>query len=288
MAPPIFKDLGKATNDLLSKDFPSTFEVKTDTTTAEGLNLNTKLVRGSGSDFSGEFNPKYNLASRGVKLSATVTTSKSLEVEVSKTDAVIAGLKATLKGKAPAFDAPGKEVLTLSTEYKSDRVAITSSLDVVAPKTPLGGLSFVVPYDNVLLGVDVAYALGSSPDLKKVNATVGYTGTGVNFTGFRNWSSAGAVYGATFYHKTGSRARDANIGAEIKHTPGSGRQPDLQIGAAFPLDSGDAKVKLGTNGRIGLGYATRVNMWSTLKLGLNVNAADTRDHTLGMSLSVHD
>jgi hypothetical protein len=293
--PQFFKDIGKTGNDLLVKKYPQNFEVTAETTLCKGddheSSQKTQLTSDGEGQVAANFNPKWNLKSKGVNLSAKIYTSKKLELEISNTGKIAEGLKTVLKVTAPAFEQIGSsqgQQIKAEAEYKAEKVAVTASVDLVNEK-PAATLSVVTAKDRLQGGLDVAYALGSSPDIKSLAAVVGFTGDAFQWTLSRkaNERYNGKVsYGVNVYQQI-----DANLqlAAEVNYDASAEKAaPSILVGGQYKLDNSSVKAKFGSNGRVGIAYSQELNYFSRATFGLDLNAGDSKDHKLGLLLEFHD
>lgn len=295
MPPVFFKDLGKTGKDLLAKKYPANFELTEETkiqkdgdwtATQKGV-----IKRNGDNEFSGSFNPKFNLKSSGVSLSATVHTDNKLQLETS-TEKLANGLKSILKVTAPSLTQLGSgkdaQQVRAEFEYKQEKVAATVGIDLLNEK-PTASISAVSAKDKLQGGVDATWSLGSAPDLKSLALALGYSGDNWQATLSRTakeGASGKVNYGVNVYQKVDDKLQ---IGAQVSFDASAEKAaPTLLFGGQYKLADASVKAKCGSNGRLGVAYAQEVNYFTRVTVGLDLNTADSKDHNLGLLVELHE
>jgi len=296
MPPSFFADLGKTPKDLLNKDFPTTLEVTTETKLSSGgdvaVSQKSKLTRGADGSLAGSLAPKWSFLSYGVTLLATLYTSKKLEIEASLKDKGVAGLKSTLKVNAKSFEAVGSQKdaqqVSAEFEYAHEQVAVAFAVDLIAPK-PQVALGVTGKREQWTGGVEAKYSLGASPDLAALASALHYAGSNWSATLTRaanEGARAQVSYVARLHHKVDDALQ---LAADLSWAADADKAaPVLVVGGQFKGARSDLKAKVTTAGRIGLAYTQDLNYFASVTLGLDANAADSKDHKVGVAVKIHD
>jgi hypothetical protein len=282
--------------DLLSKDFPTNLEITAETKLATSGDVTgsqkSKVTRNADGSLVGSIAPKWNLVSYGVTILATLHTSKKLELEASLKDKVLAGLKSTLKVNAKSFDAVGsqKDAQSVSAEfeYLHEYAAAALSVDLLAPK-PQVSLGLTGKREQWTAGVEAKYSVGAATDLAALAAALHYAGSNWAAT-FTRAAAEGARAQVTYTARVHHKVDDAlQVAAELSWAADAEKAaPVLVVGGQFKGARSDLKAKVGTTGRVGLAYTQDLNYFASATLGLDLNAADSKDHKLGLALKIHD
>lgn len=279
-APVAYKDLGKAASDVLNKDFVSGLGITAETKASDGTEIKVAL-KNLGDKPSASFKPKFRLkAIDGAEVSVDVGSSGSIDLEGSKKDFLLDGLKVTVKASSKdlALSTPkGKTEF----DFKHQRVAIAAAFDLLGAKTPSLAASVVVPMDNLQFGVNTKTDVGNNPALSAFDLRLAYSTGDFKALLYRNAGSS-VTYGAS-YHQLVSR--DIKIAAEIKSVDAAA--PSLVFGGQFALDNGATfKAKASTDARLGFSYGADLNRNVKVTLGLDVDSKNTQDHKVGVALKL--
>jgi len=124
--PPLFKDLGKRSSDLLTKEYPSEekkFEWKG--TTSNGVTIETNAVQKGDGPIVGTITPSYKYKEYGLNVLGEFNTNKDIKLETSVENQGVQGLKATLTGEQKGKDT----FATLAAEYKHQHATVNGSVD---------------------------------------------------------------------------------------------------------------------------------------------------------------
>eukprot|EP01089_Gocevia_fonbrunei_P006469 TRINITY_DN1715_c0_g2_i1.p1 TRINITY_DN1715_c0_g2~~TRINITY_DN1715_c0_g2_i1.p1 ORF type:complete len:320 (-),score=87.92 TRINITY_DN1715_c0_g2_i1:51-1010(-) len=296
---PLFRDLGKNTNDLFLRGFPLTHRFEYTTVAENGLKfvsvVERKTRKGqdeSGKDvstdyFFGSFQPKIELRPQGVNFIGTIDTEK-VAGELSLADILTPGLKATFKGSATERSVESSGEL----EYRKETA--TLNLGVIyrdsKPKLDLGA---VLAHQGLALGVQVGYFL---PLAGNAGAVEGFAvATNYNTPIFDLLVSLNGKYdkaqlklnvgGKALYNHNAKTQFATDVSYDLsKSFPTA---VALKLLAAYKFDEAtSAKAKIDTiGGNIGLAYAQKLNSNVTLTLGTEINAFKAEEHKLGFSLT---
>lgn len=296
MPPALFADLGKTPKDLLAKDFPTNLEVTLETKLATAGQVTgsakSKVTRNADGSLAGSIAPKWSVLAQGLSLLATLHTSKKLELEATLQDKLVAGLKATLKVNAKSFDLLGSQKdaqsIAAEFEFRRDFYAANAAVDLLAAKPQLT-VAATALYEQLTGGFEAKYSIGGATDLAALAVALHYAGS--NWAATLTRAAAEGVraqvsYTARLHHKVDDALQ---VAAELTWAADADKAaPVLNVGGQFKGARSDLKAKVGTSGRIGLAYTQDLNYFASVTLGLDVNAADSKDHKLGLALKIHD
>jgi voltage-dependent anion channel protein 2 len=281
--PGLYADLGKKTNDLLTKEFPDRHKLEVKTKTNSGVSFDGSITRNLDGSFYGSLNPKYKLSGHGITLGATVDTKRALKVEVTSED-LVPGLKASVTGHADS------ESLTVDTEYKHEYITVGGSLNVLSPKGNRLTASTVVGYEGLALGLQAEYVYDK---WQNINGVASYTRPDSISTLFArvNTQAATNIIGITHHHRLTNRASIA--GEATLDVTKTSESPKITIGGTYDFLESPTTVKgkLDTEGRFALSYAHRLNKYTRLILGTSVNTnnfSPSGNHTFGLTLAIND
>lgn len=281
--PGLYADLGKKSNDLLTKEFPDRHKLEIKTKTSSGVSFDGSITRNNDGSFYGSLNPKYKLSGHGITLGATVDTKRALKVEATAED-LVPGLKTSVTGHADS------ESLTVDAEYKHEYITVGGSLNVLSPKGNRVTASTVVGYEGFALGLQAEYVYDK---WQNINGVASYTHPDFVSTLFArvNTHATTNIIGLTFHHRINNRA---SIAAEASlDVTKTSESPKITVGGAYDLLDSPTTVKgkLDTEGRVSLSYAHRLNNYARLILGTSVNTnnfSPSGNHTFGLTLSIND
>jgi hypothetical protein len=269
MAPPLAKDVGKTTKDLIEKEFPNTradapafdlaLEFKSKNAVGDGLlkigsNLGDALTASVEQSFS------YKPWNMGVKL--TLESAGNYKSEVSVTDLGVKGLKVIGNHEAKSGDFKG------SFEFKNDRFSANGSFDSKG-EIPF---SAVVQHNKLLAGVDLVATSGGA--LKKHDAFVNYADGDYNVT-VRTADKFNTL-SVGYLHNVNS---DVVVAAQVGHgTNFSKIDPALVLVGSLKLDSSTA-----VKAKVGVKQGANV-----LGLALAQKLSDSAKVTVGASYGLND
>lgn len=264
--PPSFKDLGKAANDLLSKDFPvngTNLEIKTKAPNnvvfkVDGIrDGNTGLINGN-------LEAKYLLPKYGLTFTPTWSTTNLVKAQFELDNKIAKGLKLDLATAVDPVSTAKSAALTAT--YKQPGLHTRTLVDLF--KGPSFTLDAVIGRDGFLVGADATYDVQKAA-ISKYNATIGYSAPeyAISLHGLANLS----VFHASYYHKVN---RDVEAGAKAVFEPKSGKNLSLEVGTRAYLDNASfIKAKINNTGILGLGYTQALRPGVKVSFGL---ALDTQ------------
>ncbi|KAJ3124819.1 Mitochondrial porin [Nowakowskiella sp. JEL0407] len=279
MSPPFFHDIGKSSNDLLSKDYPvGSGKLEVHTTTANGVKFS---VLGSKDNKSGaigsELKTKYSDKSRGLTITESWTTSNVLSTQVELVDSIAKGVKFDLHGSL--LPAVGSKNAKAGVEYKQDNVVVRTALDLFKGPTLTGDA--VVGSDGWLLGGEVAYDV-SDAKVTRYNAAIGYSNK--EYTVSLHANNQMSSFTAGYFHRV---AADIEAGARASWNKAANSPVNIEVGTKYVLDkSAFVKAKIDNTGRLGLGYTQILRPGIKLSLGGLFDTArlNENSHKVGLSL----
>ncbi|KAF5369422.1 hypothetical protein D9758_002606 [Tetrapyrgos nigripes] len=260
--PPSWKDLGKASKDLLDKDYPFS---------SNSIEVNTKAndvafkVTGNdaGGNPSGELEAKFNNKKHGFAVTQTWTTSNFLKSNFELENVFAKGTKVELNTVLQ----PEKQTKSalVQTTYKQSGFNVHSALDVF--KGPTFTADAVFGRDGFLVGGEASYDV-TGGNIARWAAAVGYNAPeyAVTIHGLNNFKK----FSASYYHRVNP---DVEAGAKAvydsKATTGG---VALEVGAKTYLDpSSFVKTKISNTGVLALGYTQALRPGVKVSLGLAVD-----------------
>jgi len=259
--PPSWKDLGKASNDLLGKDYHfsgTSLEVKTKT--PSGV---TFKAAGSSSSkdnhINGDIEAKYSDFKNGLTVTQTWTTTNVLRNQVELENNFAKGLKLDLSTSLH----PEKNAKTavLNAIYKQSGMHTRTSLDIF--KGPVFTADTVIGRDGLLIGAEAGYNV-TDGKIHKYAAALGYNGPdyAVTVHGHNNFN----MFSASYYHRVSS---DVEAGAKAVYDSKGHGGVGLEVGTKAYLDSASfIKAKINNAGVIALGYTQSLRPGVKVTLGL--------------------
>ncbi|KAI8927953.1 eukaryotic porin/Tom40 [Entophlyctis helioformis] len=279
--PPAFSDIGKAINDLVSKDYPvGSAKLEVNTTTPNNIKF---TVSGNKDNKSGaiasELKAKYTDKSRGLTFTETWTTTNVLGAELELEDSLAKGLKLNLIGSL--LPEKGTKNAKAGLEYKQDYVFTRSSLDLFKGPTILADA--VVGNNGFIVGAEVAYDV-SDAKVQKYSAAAGYIAP--QYTISLIAANKFNLFSASYHHKVNAKVE---AGAKATWNKLADSNVAIEVGTKYVLDR-DAylKAKVDNTGRLGLGYTQVLRPGIKLSLGglFDTTRLQNDVHKVGLSLTL--
>jgi len=277
----VFKDIGKACNDLLSKDYKvgkTIVEVKSKT--PSGVTITPTATR-SGDAVSGTLAAKYNLLP-WLESEATFGTSGSVSLNIEAADAITKGLTLTAECDRQA---PGKPGLLASgnciAEFKSELLACKTSYDFY--KMDLLASASTV-YDALVMGVDCAFCTRKGA-VQKYAAACQYVQPDFTVSAKCEDKSGAKTLSCTYFHKVSS---DMQLGVSLAK-PLAKSDVAIQFGCAYKLDKDTAvKMKVDSEGILCSSYKQKISPLTTMTLAAQVDTVNLSDnkHKFGLQLNI--
>jgi len=260
--PPSWKDLGKASNDLLSKDYHfhgTTLEVKTKT--PNGVTFKAGGFRDSKSNLiNGDIEAKYVDFKHGLTITQAWTTSNVLRSQVEIDNQIAKGVKLDLN--TSLHPDKGNKTALLNAVYKQSGVHTRAALDIF--KGPVFTADTVVGRDGMLLGAEAGYNV-TDGSLTKFAVALGYNQPdyAVTLHGLNSLNT----FSASYYHRVSA---DVEAGAKAiydnKSTHGG---VALELGTKAYLDQASfIKAKINNSGVVALGYTQALRPGVKVSFGL--------------------
>lgn len=292
-APVVFADLGKLSNDLLTKDFPSDKAervVEFKGTTAANLKLTSKVTTKVDGSSSGTFiaeNTFPGLGNAAGKLELTTdrVCKSSLEVK----DKLAKGLKTKYESDA-AHGKGTKHSVNLTYNHAAAAATATLTYNKGQLETKAGVVVGLV--NNVSLGAEVQYHPSEAPALRTVATRLAYS-TGdfdVNLTGKMDQADEAdkQIVGITYHHKiSGSWQVAADVNYDLAS---SDAKPVLKVGSAWQQNNETLwKVRVDTNGHVAGSVKQKYNDNVSFTIGTawDVNNLDAKSSSkFGFSLNI--
>ncbi|TDL23231.1 voltage-dependent ion-selective channel [Rickenella mellea] len=294
--PPSWKDLGKSSNDLLSKDFPigkNSLEVKTTTPSnvvfkVAGHHIDDNPV------IEALAEAKYTDRKNGLVFTQGWTSINSLLTQVELENQVVNGLKLDLttvlppsaQGAGPGEKPKHKDLAKsaiFNAIYKQPGLHSRASLNLF--RGPTFTADAVVGHDGFLLGAEASYNV-STGLLEKYAAAVGFSAPeyAVTVQGTENFAN----YSASYYHRV---SRDVEAGGKVTYIGKKASEGvQLEVGTKAYLDSAAfIKAKINNAGLLSLGYTQALRPGVKASFGLSLDtqrfnsAFNTTAHKVGTS-----
>ncbi|KAH9480351.1 Mitochondrial outer membrane protein porin [Psilocybe cubensis] len=284
--PPSWKDLGKSSNDLLTKDYNyngATLEVKTQT--PSNVAFKVQGTRDSKSQLiTGDIEGKWVDKVHNLTLTQTWTTANVLRNQIEVDNLITKGLKLDLATSLTPDK--GAKTAVLNAAYKQSGIHTRASLDVF--KGPNFTADTVFGRDGFLVGAETSYNV-TTGSITRYAAAIGYNAPeyAVTVHGLNNFNT----FSASYYHRV---SRDVEAGAKAvydsKATHGG---VALEVGTKAYLDSSAfIKAKINNSGTIALGYTQGLRPGVKASFGLALDTQKLNDanpsgpaHKVGVSFT---
>jgi len=272
--PPSWKDLGKSSNDLLSKDYPihgTSLEVKTKTPS----NVTFKVAGSTdakSNHISGDVEAKYVDPKNGFTVTQAWTTTNILKTNVEVENQIAKGLKFEIN--TSLHPDKGTKHGLLTTIYKQPGLHSRAFLDVF--KGPSFTADTVIGRDGFLLGAEGTYNV-TEGRISRYAAALGYSAPeyAVSLHGLGNLNT----FAASYYHRV---SRDVEAGAKaIYDSKAASGNVSLEVGCKAYLDpSAFIKAKVNSAGTLVLGYTQSLRPGVKMSAGLALDTQKLNDHSL--------
>ncbi|KAI8912784.1 eukaryotic porin/Tom40 [Gorgonomyces haynaldii] len=246
MIPPSFSDLGKATNDLLGKDYPSgSAKLEVNTTTANGIKFTVTGTKDNKSGFiASDLKAKYADKARGLTFTETWSTANVLGATLELQDSIAKGLK--LEANGTILPEKGTKNAKAGFEYKQEYIFTRGSLDLFKGPTLSGDA--VIGADGYVVGAEFGYDV-SEAKITKYAGALGYIAP--LYTIQLLAANKASVFSASYYHKVNAQVEAGAKASWNKSDAGVG----IEVGTKYQLDkTAFIKAKVDNKGILGLGY----------------------------------
>jgi len=287
--PPAWKDLGKSSNDLLTKDFPTagqSLEVKT----RAPNNVLFKVAGtrdGKSAVIAGDLEGKFADPKNGIIFTETWTTKNQLKSLLELEGQIAKGLKIDVNTVLEP-DTAAKSAI-IGTHYKQSGLHVRGFFNVF--KGPTFTADAVAEKDGFSLGGEAVYDVRDG-QIKGYNAALGYSKPeyAVTIHGLQKLST----FSASYYHRVSSDVEAAAKAIYNSKAPTS--NVNLEVGVKNYLDpQAFVKAKINNSGILVLGYTQLLRpgvkasfgvALDTQKLGGGIDEKPTGTaHSVGASLT---
>jgi len=276
----VFKDIGKACNDLLSKDYKvgkSSVEVKSKT--SSGVTL-TPTATKTGDKVSGSLAAKYALMP-WLTSEATLNTCGALDLTIEACDALSQGLTLTAEcsatGKGNCLLSKG----TLIADYKTEVGTCKASYDYYSD-TLTAAASFV--YGAFVGGVDCSYNTGKGA-LSKYSTACQLTQPDFVVSAKCASNKGALTLGCGYYHTV---SPDLQIGVDLCK-PLEKADLGIEFGCAYKLDKETSvKGKVDADGKLSASYKQKLSKLTTMTLAAQIDTVNLNEakHKFGLQLNM--
>lgn len=277
----IFKDIGKACGDLLSKDFgvgSTTVELKTKT--SNGMEFTPKMTKKDDSSISGELKAAYGFLP-GFAGECTYTTAGSISANVKATK-----LMPGLELKAECEKSPSSKAFfgagNLIVDYKQEMFTCKTSYDIYK-KDLLASASTV--FGALTCGADCAYNTGKGALAKYAFACQFVQPDFIVSAKLANAKGANTA-SCGYYHKVSPLMQ---VGVDLSQQLSKPVSPDIAFGCAYKLDGATTvKGKVLSKGNLCLSYKQKISSLTTMTLAtqIDINELSSNKHKFGLELNI--
>lgn len=275
-----FKDVGKASNDLLNNDYLFMAQkLKVKTRSPNGVEFTTEATLKGSKGVSGKLSSAFT-PFEGIKVSKLcVTTGGRFQTEASLTNTGVDGVKVTVKAEEGADQPPAGE---LCVDYANSNTVVNTSVDVCDANGPTLYGAATFSHGNFLVGGEVRYSTGfdseaGSAALTDYNAVAQYKDEDW-VAAIKTKKCASAV--SVSVHKTMSK--DVQYCTEYNHASNL-----LSLGGIYKLD-GSTKLqgKVNSKGTVSANaiqqISAGVKLISSVELDAKNFAGDS--HKFGLQI----
>jgi len=277
----VYKDIGKACSDLLSKDYKvgkTIVEVKSKT--PSGVTI-TPTATKSGDAVSATLAAKYNLLPWLVG-EATFGTSGSVALNCEATDALTKGLMITAECEKAAPGKPGLlQAANFIVDYKQDMFTCKTSFDYYKADL-LASASMC--YGNITSGLDCTYSTAKGA-LGKYALACEFVQPDFTVSAKCADSKGAKTLSCGYYHKVSPLMQ---VGVNLSK-PLSKPDTDIEFGCAYKLDKDTSvKSKVDSAGMLSLSYKQKVSALTSMTLAATIDAVNLSDnkHKFGLQLNI--
>jgi len=279
MAPVEFGDIGKASKDLLSKDFnfgKTKFEAKT--ISASGVEFTSNVERNNADGvLRGEVKTKVHHRDSGLTVTDSYSTTNDLSLKVEAAE-LAQGVKVDLETK---FNLETKQSADLKLGFGFKNDWLNSSLSTNLFGKRKAKLDAVVKSGDYLLGTQASFD-ASTFRVSEINTAVGYSANDLSFS--FHTTEVFTSYSAFVSHKVST---DVHVSTAVSYRQGDERSL-VEFGSQFALDNdASLKLKFDSSGKVGLGYIHKVRPDLKASFGLLIDShnLDQSGHKYGFGLT---
>jgi len=278
MAPPNFGDIGKACNDLFSKDFPTAVKLEVKTRAPNGVQF---TVRGSEDPkigaIAGEIEGKYTDLATGITFTESWTSANALKGKLELEQNFPKGLKAEITGELnPATSARNAKFGLI---YAQPTFHARTFVDVL--KGPVVTGDAVLGHEGFLVGAEASYDIGLGA-IKRYQATVGYAAPEyiVSVNGNNNMST----FTASYYHRVSALVEAGGKATYDAKSPS--KDVALEIATKYILDpTAYVKAKINNGGIAAVSYNQILRPGIKVGIGATIDTQHFNEsaHKIGFS-----
>ena len=274
--PALYKDFGKKSRDLLSKNFPDSVNLEV----SQNQPVNVKLTTNSrvgGSTIEGEVSKEFKLPSLELPSKVTVFTESLSKyyVDGQVENLVLPGTKLNLRTTYKAGQYENK----LSSEYKRDYLSVSSSFNAAAKNTATA---------SVAVGGKCGFIAGGDGELavetKQVNSSsvaVGYISKNFEVLAASKLNPKSKVYTVNFWSALPS---GVNFASELLYDAST--KPSARFALERSLaDNLTGKVRWDTKNRVAVSLVTKLNPNLELTVAEEVDFEAANVAKVGLSLT---
>ncbi|KIM89506.1 hypothetical protein PILCRDRAFT_813442 [Piloderma croceum F 1598] len=271
--PPSWKDLGKSSNDLLSKDYyfhGTSLEVKTKT--PSGVTFKVQGSQTKSDAIIGDIEAKYIDSKNGLTFTQAWTTANVLKTQVELENQFAKGFKLDLN--TSLHPDKNHKTAVLHAIYKQSGLHTRTAVDLF--KGPTVTADTVIGRDGFLLGAEASYNV-TEGKISHYSAAAGYNAPeyAVTLHALSNLHN----FHASYYHRVSA---DVEAGAKaVYDTKATAPGVALEVGAKAYLDSAAfIKAKINNSGVLALGYtqALRPGVKASFGLALDTQKLNDASH----------
>ncbi|KZW01539.1 voltage-dependent ion-selective channel [Exidia glandulosa HHB12029] len=279
--PPVWKDVGKSSNDLLSKDFPidkQSIEVKTRTPSNVTFRVFGEQHSKKPDVINADIEAKYQDKASGITFTQSWTTLNALKTLVELDDKVAKGVKLELASSlTPAPPGSEKAVTAKSTlltaTWKQPGVHTRAVLDLF--KGPTFTADTVLGRDGFLVGLEGSYNV-SEGRITRYATALGFSAPeyAVTLHGLGNLST----FSASYYHRV---SPDVEAGAKaVWDSKAHSSAVSLEVAAKAYIDKAAfVKARINNAGILSLAYTQNLRPGVKASFGLALDTQRLQDPT---------
>lgn len=282
MSVPQFKDISKAANDIVSRDFyhsaPLSLEIKTKAPNGVSFSVDGKSSAKSNA-LAGKLEAQYADKSTGVTLTQGWTSANILNTKVDLKEAFTPGLNATID--TSFLPQSGAKTAKVGLTYKQPGVNAHVLVDVLKGPGFTGDIA--LGHGPFIAGTEISYDLGNAK-ISKYSTAFGYIQP--TYSASVSATNNLSVFSAGFYNKV---SLVTEVGAKATWDSKAANSSDVGIEAAVKhtLDaSAFVKAKVNNVGVAAFSYSQALRPGVTLGVGLLADTQRLNEsaHQFGLSL----
>lgn len=286
MSLPLFKDFNKPAKDFLSKNFPTTNKTTLKTAAENGVSFEVSAENKGGAYF-GTFKPKLVLDKYDTEFAGEFTSDNLFKGDVTVKD-LLPGLTTKFHGETGDGKDGARDKAEIDLTYKHESATVNAVATMDIPKqAPTVKLSTVLGFGDFSGGAAATLNLSEEFGPSDVSAGLGYKTGGYNITALANGKLADSAWnlsGNVLYKVD----NDLSVAAQVNYDLGKGADGiSGTIAGKYSLDaSSSVKAKFTNGGALTLAYSNKVNKYSTLEIGTEIDTLGAGAGKFGAHLTV--